>query len=281
MRKMRIMNLLFLGIIVLSAGCAKQPPQEVTDLTRMWTQTRDECATLYAQEGVRGLEPDMNELNALMADEKYRKARKKAETLEPRVGSLRDSATQAAAAARSEAEAAIASATQALAKAEEAGALEYAEKSYGSARDTLNRARREMSDPCGYYRARDLAAEAEELAGESVAAAEKARLEKERREAERRAEEARRLAEERRLREKPPEYSIERGNSLWSIAGMEKIYGDPLLWPLLYEANGKLIKDPDLIFPNNRLTVPRGISEADMRAQAQRFYRSYKPEPAD
>ncbi len=72
MRIKGIGTLLMLVIVALSAGCAKHPPQGVTDLDRMWKQTRDDCATVYAPDVVRGLEPDMDTLDALVADGKYR-----------------------------------------------------------------------------------------------------------------------------------------------------------------------------------------------------------------
>ena len=83
------------------------------------------------------------------------------------------------------------------------------------------------------------------------------------------------LAEERRRSQKPPSYTIEKGDCLWVIAGMEKVYGDPMLWPLLYEANSSQIDNPDLIYPNDQLSIPRDIPAGDMEAQARRFYRTY------
>jgi nucleoid-associated protein YgaU len=46
------------------------------------------------------------------------------------------------------------------------------------------------------------------------------------------------------------------GECLWMIAGME--YGHPYYykWPLIYNANRELIKDPDLIYPGWNLVIP-------------------------
>ena len=44
------------------------------------------------------------------------------------------------------------------------------------------------------------------------------------------------------------------GESLWRIAAM--VTGDPALWPLLYRANRDQIKDPSLLHPGQRLTIP-------------------------
>ncbi len=55
----------------------------------------------------------------------------------------------------------------------------------------------------------------------------------------------------------PTSYSVVRGDCLWRISGKEQIYADPVKWPRLYRANRDQIKDPDLIYPDQVLTVPR------------------------
>jgi len=52
-------------------------------------------------------------------------------------------------------------------------------------------------------------------------------------------------------------YSVIRGDCLWYISGKDKIYDDPFQWTRLYSANQDQIRDPDLIFPDQRLAVPR------------------------
>jgi len=49
-------------------------------------------------------------------------------------------------------------------------------------------------------------------------------------------------------------YTVKKGDSLWRIAG--KVYGNPLKWPLIYRANKDKIKNPNLIYPNQVLTIP-------------------------
>jgi len=44
------------------------------------------------------------------------------------------------------------------------------------------------------------------------------------------------------------------GESLWQIAAA--VTGDATLWPLLYRANRDQIKDPSLVYPGQRLTIP-------------------------
>lgn len=55
----------------------------------------------------------------------------------------------------------------------------------------------------------------------------------------------------------PTSYTVNRGDCLWNISGKEMIYADPIKWPRLYRANRDQIKDPDLIYPDQVLDVPR------------------------
>ncbi len=57
----------------------------------------------------------------------------------------------------------------------------------------------------------------------------------------------------------PPRYrgthTVSRGESLWQIA--ETVYGNPLRWKALYQANRGIIKRPSLIYPGQTLLLPR------------------------
>ena len=49
-------------------------------------------------------------------------------------------------------------------------------------------------------------------------------------------------------------YTVVKGDSLSKIAKRE--YGDANKWRTIYEANRSLIKDPDLIYPGQLLSIP-------------------------
>jgi nucleoid-associated protein YgaU len=53
---------------------------------------------------------------------------------------------------------------------------------------------------------------------------------------------------------------VKPGDTLWQIAG--EFAGDPHLWPVLYRANRDQIKDPSVLHPGQRLTIPDFESEA-------------------
>ncbi|MCL1911887.1 MAG: LysM peptidoglycan-binding domain-containing protein [Leptospirales bacterium] len=74
--------------------------------------------------------------------------------------------------------------------------------------------------------------------------------------------------------EKPRIYTVKyfttEKDCLWRIA--QKVYQDPSLWPRIYIANRDKIKDPDLIFPGQRLIIPE-ISDAVRQAKVKRTAR--------
>ena len=49
-------------------------------------------------------------------------------------------------------------------------------------------------------------------------------------------------------------YEVKSGDSLSKIA--KKEYGDANAWRAIFEANKDLIKDPDKIFPGQKLKIP-------------------------
>lgn len=52
----------------------------------------------------------------------------------------------------------------------------------------------------------------------------------------------------------PRTYVVVKGDSLWRIA--QRFYGKGSLWPRLFDANRNQIKNPNLIYPGQRLVVP-------------------------
>jgi nucleoid-associated protein YgaU len=52
-------------------------------------------------------------------------------------------------------------------------------------------------------------------------------------------------------------WSVRRGDSLWRISSRDEVYGDGTKWRRLYESNRGSVRDPDLIFPGQELSIPR------------------------
>ena len=55
------------------------------------------------------------------------------------------------------------------------------------------------------------------------------------------------------------EYTIVKGDWLSKIAQYSFIYGDMSKWPIIYRANRDHIKDPNLIYPDQVIKIPRGL----------------------
>jgi nucleoid-associated protein YgaU len=49
-------------------------------------------------------------------------------------------------------------------------------------------------------------------------------------------------------------YTVEKGDSLSKIA--KAVYGDPMKYPIIFEANKPMLTNPDLIYPGQRLVIP-------------------------
>lgn len=59
---------------------------------------------------------------------------------------------------------------------------------------------------------------------------------------------------------------------LWNIAGREQIYNDPLMWPKIWQANTDKIRNPDLIYPGQVLSIPPAGPKSDEELKAERLY---------
>jgi nucleoid-associated protein YgaU len=68
---------------------------------------------------------------------------------------------------------------------------------------------------------------------------------------------------------RPRQYTVGGGDSLWKISGMQRIYGDPVRWPRIYRANRDQIVDPNLIYPGWVLNIPRGVPREHTVAQGE------------
>lgn len=64
----------------------------------------------------------------------------------------------------------------------------------------------------------------------------------------------------------------ENRDCLWNIAGKMEIYSDPLLWVKIWQANTDKIKNPDIIFPGQVLTIPAKSDKTPDEIKAERKY---------
>ncbi|MCD6471776.1 LysM peptidoglycan-binding domain-containing protein [Candidatus Aerophobetes bacterium] len=52
-------------------------------------------------------------------------------------------------------------------------------------------------------------------------------------------------------------YLVKKNDTLSRIAGTKNVYGDPLKWEKIYKVNKDRIKNPNLIYPGQRLIIPK------------------------
>lgn len=81
-------------------------------------------------------------------------------------------------------------------------------------------------------------------------------------------------------------YTVVRGDSLWKIAASDQVYGNAWEWPLIYKANSDKIKDADLIYPEQQLSMPtnptrNAVDTATMHAKNRGHWQVGQVESSD
>jgi hypothetical protein len=59
--------------------------------------------------------------------------------------------------------------------------------------------------------------------------------------------------------QQPKEHVVRRGDTLWDLA--RSYLNDPFRWPMIYEANRRIVENPHRIFPTERLIIPGLMQE--------------------
>jgi LysM repeat protein len=59
-------------------------------------------------------------------------------------------------------------------------------------------------------------------------------------------------------------YTVANHDTLWGIAGKFDIYSDNFQWPLIFKSNRDVIKDPDLIYPQQEFSIDKNASSEEM-----------------
>ena len=169
-------------------------------------------------------------------------------------------------------------ARQSVEAAESIGAEEHAPVALNSAQQLLSKAQDDF-EAGEYEEAQKEALAAREAARQAVAIAQSKQTAeenviKESNEIIAVTEPAAPIIQEPPLPPPPPEpeplfYTVSKNDNLWNIAAKSSIYGDPLLWPLIFKANAEQIRNADLISAGQMLTIEPNPPESDKDAARQ------------
>ena len=285
-----------LVLAIVSWGCPKTPSSELADANAALKAARDNCADVYAAEDYERAQRMIQSARKMSGDEN-RESRKQALSAVDLAEKASRIARERQGRAKTEAETALANANKAIERAErdvlgvrsahddlvrttrsrlrEEGIQESvssrdrqelekrsrtvhlaSEGMLDRARTTLQEAQRQFErDPCSYGTVRDTALQVADQASNisRMAATDLDRIRQTEQEISQLVGQA--------LHARPSNYVVVRGDTLWDIAAMEKIYNNPFKWPLIWKANRQEIRDPDLILPSQQFNIPREYSE--------------------
>jgi len=271
----RLIAVLAACLALTVTGCAKKKAiQAVEDMNQAFGDAKDACASVYAADEMGAVQDQVDATNVLSDDKKWKKALQGANDAMPEIQNLRTVADQDREQAQREANDALSAADAALKEADAADAAKYGGSYYADGKAKLELARKQAGDPCAWTTAAATAKQAEDdlRRARNAAIAEKKRLDDEAAARAKAEEEARRKAAEPEVAALPPNYVVERGDYLWKIAGMDKIYQGSKFWPLIYDANRSSIQNPDLIYPGQNLNIPRKMSDTEMMSKLQAMW---------
>lgn len=302
-------------LLALTVACCRKAPKEVGDATAALNDAQKTCTPTYAASTFQEAESMMSRANDLVANKKCKDAKKEALAVIQKVKDANDQAATEETRAKQAAETAMAAAKAAVSGAQQSvdaqnssastaneeismlvnkpeGSCNKAELEKigteitvsGSAASSLSQAKSKLNEAeslmqesaCNYYKVKEAADQVVQMANKakSDADAEMSRVKSE--------ESSKSAAIKEAMDAKPCSYVVQKGDCLWKIAAMDKIYGNPFLWPLIWDANKGLIKNhPDLIYPDWTFQINRTYTAEDAKnaEHTARYHRWEPPAP--
>lgn len=244
--------------VFFSYGCGKPPTQEITDAEVALSAAKSAGAEIYAAKEYESAESKLEKARKELEGYHYINARQCALESKDEALVAKKLAEEGKLKLRKQASDAIQDAKKALMEAENAGAKKH--------------------DPEGYKNVEALIGEADMAYGGEKYPIAISKAEEAQNRARRLELAAKRAAEIADVK-KPPElpklistpktfdiHIVQKGECLWIISEYENVYSNPFEWPLIYKANHNQIKDPDMIFPNQNLKIPRDLDPKDVDA---------------
>ncbi len=247
------------------SSCQKRLPAEAADVHRGIREVKEDCASVYAQEELASLDILLSEMENLEKKRKYSKMREKALEILPKIKMLATSVQQEKKRLNLQIDKEKEKAATIIRLATEEKASEQALNLIAKAKNMFHDGEENQDDHgCQLSQSLDLFRASARIAEEArLRIIEEKKKLKELEEARKRLEQTK-AAEAVKPKEEITEWIVSRGENLWTISARKEIYGDSQLWPLIFWANRSQIKDPNLIYQDQKLKIPREFQKEDL-----------------
>ncbi len=254
-----------LSTILFIFGCPKKPPIESVDVNKSLKSAIENCAHTFAPEELKEIDYMIQEMNILVEKRKFKQVRKKALEIIPQLKILSATILREKEHLKSSIELEKKKAEKAIAVAEDEGALQYSPELIMKAKALFKKAslHMEVSD-CNFPESLSHFQNSIRIAEKASSLAMEETIMLLKKEEERKHQEEQMSKKEKKLRESITLWKVSKGENLWIISSKKEVFDNPLLWPLIYWANRSQIKDPNLIYKNQILKIPRNFQKDDI-----------------
>lgn len=240
-------------------GCAARPVKEMAEAESALIQAQEAQAERYAAQSLKEADEALKKAQEYSEKKEYKKAKTWALESKQKSQIAKEEALWAKGKLKNEAEVSLGEAEKDLSPPEKGKASPPLLRELEFAKETLKRAKFAW-DLGNYEEARNLALLAKSQALGFMEAAKRAEEEAIKKAgAAKKTKRYKKSLEE--LNRGITGYKVKAGETLWIIAGHPEIYDEPLLWPIIYKANRDQIRDPEVIFAEQTLKIPRNITE--------------------
>jgi len=245
-------------------GCVKPPIKEIADAEVALAAARSIGAENYLKEAYKDVEKKLDEARLMAEEQKYKPARILALESANEARQIKSQAERVKEKARKDAEKALATTHKAICELEEKRAINYDIEEYMAILNLFREVQKEYDEErylqviekAGSITQRCNALQKKAREIEAQKKGELLRLEKAKQ-----LKKAEGLVEEKKKKVEIKEHVVQFGECLWKICQEAQVYNNPLIWPIVYKANRSQIRDPDLIYPGQRIIIPRQLAQ--------------------
>lgn len=246
-------------------GCPQKPPVEASDIHKELKMASEDCASVFAPEELEEIEFLVLKMNALSEKKKFKEMRKKALEILPQLEILSAMIQQKKGRLKDSVSSEKQKAERSITLAMEEQALKYTPSLMIKAQTLYEKGNKYFIEPgCHLSKALDFFQTSSITAYEArmKSIEEKEKLWHKEQDQKLRIEQIK--EKEEKPKEKVKVWTVSEGENLWVISSKKEVLENPLLWPLIFWANRSQIKDPNLIYQNQKLKIPRDLQKEDI-----------------